>query len=217
MNWNGHQLAGNWDVIRFYTVQHLRLSLISLALGVTAAVPLILIARQSRRAYSVILAGTNVLYAIPSLTLFLILSTVLGLLNDKPIVVALALYTLTIIVRNTIEGLRAVSPHVVDAARAMGYRSTRRLVFVEIPLAMPAIAAGLRVATVSTISLVSVAGIIGRGGLGQMFNDGFQRRIYVEVTAALVASLILAVSLDLLLYLGQRAITPWARSRAVTV
>ena len=215
MNWNGHQLAGNWDVIRFYTLQHLRLSLISLALGGTAAAPLILIARRSRRAYSVILAGTNVLYAIPSLTLFLILSTVLGLLNDKPIVVALALYTLTITVRNTIEGLRAVSPYVVDAAQAMGYRSTRRLVRVELPLAMPAIAAGLRVATVSTISLVSVAGIIGRGGLGQMFNDGFQRRIYVEVTAALIASIMLAVTLDFLLYLGQRALTPWSRTRAV--
>jgi osmoprotectant transport system permease protein len=215
VNWNGHQLAGNWDVITHYSMQHLRLSLISLLLGVAAAAPLILIARRSRRAYSVILAVTNVLYAIPSLTLFLILATVLGLLNDKPIVVALALYTLTIIVRNTIEGLRAVSPYVVDAARAMGYRSTRRLVRVELPLAMPAIAAGLRVATVSTISLVSVAGIIGHGGLGQMFNDGFQRRIYVEVTAALVASIMLAVSLDLLLYIGQRAITPWARSRAV--
>jgi osmoprotectant transport system permease protein len=215
VNWNGHQLAGNWDVIRFYTLQHLRLSLISLALGGTAAAPLILIARRSRRAYSVILAGTNVLYAIPSLTLFLILSTVLGLLNDKPIVVALALYTLTITVRNTIEGLRAVSPYVVDAAQAMGYRSTRRLVRVELPLAMPAIAAGLRVATVSTISLVSVAGIIGRGGLGQMFNDGFQRRIYVEVTAALIASIMLAVTLDFLLYLGQRALTPWSRTRAV--
>ncbi|MDQ1424943.1 MAG: osmoprotectant transport system permease protein [Acidimicrobiaceae bacterium] len=216
MNWNGHQLAGNWDVIRFYSLQHLRLSLISLVLGVTAAAPLILIARRSRRSYSVILAVTNVLYAIPSLTLFLILATVLGLLNDKPIVVALAIYTLTIIVRNTIEGLRAVSPYVVDAARAMGYRSTRQLVHVELPLAMPAIAAGLRVATVSTISLVSVAGIIGHGGLGQMFNDGFQRRIYVEVTAALVASVVLAVALDLLLYLGQRAVTPWARSRLVS-
>jgi len=217
VNWNGHQLAGNWDVIMYYSMQHLRLSLISLLLGVTAAAPLILIARRSRRAYSVILAVTNVLYAIPSLTLFLILATVLGLLNDKPIVVALALYTLTIIVRNTTEGLRAVSPYVVDAARAMGYRSTRRLVRVELPLAIPAIAAGLRVATVSTISLVSVAGIIGHGGLGQMFNDGFQRRIYVEVTAALVVSIVLAVSLDLLLYVGQRAITPWARSRVVTV
>jgi osmoprotectant transport system permease protein len=217
VNWNGHQLAGNWDVIMYYSMQHLRLSLISLLLGVTAAAPLIFIARRSRRAYSVILAVTNVLYAIPSLTLFLILATVLGLLNDKPIVVALALYTLAIIVRNTIEGLRAVSPYVIDAARAMGYRSTRRLVRVELPLAMPAIGAGLRVATVSTISLVSVAGIIGHGGLGQMFNDGFQRRIYVEVTAALVASIVLAVSLDLLLYLGQRAITPWARSRVVAV
>jgi osmoprotectant transport system permease protein len=215
VNWNGHQLAGNWDVIRYYSTQHLRLSLIAIVLGVTAAAPLILIARRSRRAYSVILAVTNVLYAIPSLTLFLILATVLGLLSDKPIVVALALYTLTIIVRNTIEGLRAVSPYVVDAARAMGYRSTRRLVRVELPLAMPAIAAGLRVATVSTISLVSVAGIIGHGGLGQMFNDGFQRRIYVEVTAALIASIVLAITLDVLLYLGQRALTPWARSRAV--
>jgi osmoprotectant transport system permease protein len=215
VNWSGRQLAGNWDVIVHYSVQHLRLSLTSLLLGVGAAIPLIIISRRSRRAYSVILALTNVVYAIPSLTLFLILATVLGLLNDKPIVVALALYTLTIIVRNTIEGLRSVSPYVIDAAQAMGYRSTRRLVRVELPLAMPAIAAGLRVATVSTISLVSVAGIIGRGGLGQMFNDGFQRRIYIEVTAALVASIVLAVTLDLLLYLGQRALTPWARSRTV--
>lgn len=207
-------MAGNWDVLFNYAWQHLRLSALSLVLGVLAAAPLVLVARRSRRAYSVILAVTNVLYAIPSLTLFLILASVLGLLNDKPIVVALAIYTLTIIVRNTIEGLRAVSPFVIDAARAMGYRSLRRLVRVELPLAMPAIAAGLRVATVSTISLVSVAGIIGHGGLGQMFNDGFQRRIYIEVTAALVTSIVLAVALDVLLYLGQRALTPWARSKA---
>ena len=214
MNWSGRQLAGNWDVLMHYSMQHLRLSLISLLLGVAAAAPLVLVAQRSRRAYSVILAITNVLYAIPSLTLFLVLASVLGLLNDKPIVVALAIYTLTIIVRNTIEGLRSVSPYVVDAARAMGYRDARRLVRVELPLAMPAIAAGVRVAAVSTISLVSVAGIIGHGGLGQMFNDGFQRRIYIEVTAALVASIVLAVAIDLLLYLGQRAITPWARSKA---
>jgi osmoprotectant transport system permease protein len=215
VNWNGHQLAGNWDVIRYYSWQHLRLSMASLVLGITAAAPLVFIARRSRRAYSVILSVTTVLYAIPSLTLFLILATVLGLLNDKPIVVALAFYTLTILVRNTIEGLRAVSPYVIDAARAMGYRSTRRLLRVELPLATPAIAAGLRVAAVSTISLVSVAGIIGHGGLGQMFNDGFQRRIYVEVTAALVASITMAVVIDILLYLGQRAVTPWTRTRVV--
>jgi osmoprotectant transport system permease protein len=217
VNWNGRQLAGNWDVIAYYSWQHLRLSLASLVLGITAAAPLVFFARRSRRAYSAILAFTNVVYAIPSLTLFLILATVLGLLNDKPIVVALALYTLTILVRNTIEGLRAVSPYVVDAARAMGYRSTRRLVSVELPLATPAIAAGLRVAAVSTISLVSVAGIIGHGGLGQMFNDGFQRRIYIEVAAALVASITMAIVIDLLLYVGQRAVTPWARSREVVV
>ena len=132
-----------------------------------------------------LLAVTNVIYAIPALALFVLLGPSLGFTNDKPIVVAMTLYTLVILVRNTVEGIRAVPEPVLRSADAMGYRPFHRFRALELPLALPSIIAGLRLATVSTVSLISVGAIIGRGGLGRMFADGHARRINVELWAAL--------------------------------
>jgi osmoprotectant transport system permease protein len=158
------------------------------------------------------LVAVNVLYAIPSIAMFIILAPWLGFTNDRPVVVAMAIYTLVILVRNIVEGLRAAPPDVVDAAIAMGYRSLHRFVAVELPLATPGIVAGLRVAAVSTISLISVGAVVGRGGLGRLFDDGFTRNISIQVWAGLVSIVVLALVFDTLIVLLGRLATPWARA-----
>ena len=119
-----------------------------------------------------------------------------------------------ILVRNLVEGLRAVPAEVKDAALAMGYTRRRRLFAVELPLALPAVIAGLRVATVSTVSLVSVGGALGLGGLGFLFFHGYRRDLQSEIIAGIVVSVALAVVLDLVIVLAGRLVTPWARQRA---
>jgi osmoprotectant transport system permease protein len=209
--WNGRQLSGNWDVIWYYTLQHARYTVLAVGFGLLLALPLSYLAARRPGTYPILLAVTNVIYAVPALTLFILLSPWLGFTNDKPIVVAMTLYTLVILVRNIVEGIRAVPEPVLRAADAMGYRPRRRFGAVELPLALPGVVAGLRLATVSTVSLISVGALVGRGGLGRMFADGYQRKINVELWAALVATMVLALTLDLLIYLAGRRATPWAR------
>lgn len=213
-NWSGHQLAGNWDVILYWSRVHLRFTVIAVALGFLLSLALAYLAHRVPSVYAPILVVTNVIYAIPSVVMFAVIATFTGtLLSDTPIVLAMALYTTVILVRNITEGLRAVPGHVTDAARAMGYRPLRRFGTVELPLALPGIVAGLRVATVSTVSLISVGALLGRGGLGRLFNDGFARRINIEVWAGLVAIVVLALVLDVLIVLAGRLLTPWTRAR----
>jgi len=209
--WNGRQLAGNWDVVWYYTSQHARYTLLAVALGFVLSLPLAYLAVRRPVTYPVLLTATNILYAIPALTLFIMLSPWLGFTNDKPIVVAMTLYTLVILVRNIVEGIRAVPEPVLRAADAMGYRPLRRFGTIEMPLALPGVVAGLRLATVSTVSLISVGALVGRGGLGRMFADGFQRRIDIELWAALVATMALALLADLLIYAAGRRAMPWTR------
>jgi osmoprotectant transport system permease protein len=216
MSWSGRQLAGNWDVLWHYTWLHLQYTVISLLLGTAAAFVLGFVAYRIPRLYPLILAACNALYAIPSVALFVLLGAVLfsgRVLTNQALVIAMAIYTLAILVRNMVEGLRGVSPAVRDAATAMGFRPTRRFLTVELPLAMPAILAGLRVAAVSTISLITVGGVIGRGALGQMFQDSFNRDITIELWAALIAVVVLAIIVDALIVLGGRLLTPWTRVR----
>ena len=209
--WNGRQLSGNWDVIWYFTLQHARYTILAVGLGLALALPLAYAAVRRPSTYPVLLAVTNVIYAIPALAMFIVLAPWLGFTNDKPIVVAMTLYTLVILVRNIVEGIRAVPEPVLRAADAMGYRPFRRFRAVELPLALPGIVAGLRLATVSTVSLISVGAVIGRGGLGRMFSDGYQRTINIELWAALVATMALALVLDLIIYTAGRWATPWAR------
>ena len=209
--WSGGQLEGNWDVIWYYTLQHARYTMLAVGLGAAFALPLSYWAVRQPRVYPVLLSGTNVIYAIPSLAMFVMLRP-LGRLDDKPIVVAMALYTLVILVRNIVESVRSVPPSVVRAAEAMGYRPLRRFGAVELPLALPGIIAGLRLATVSTVSLISVGGVIGRGALGRMFKDGFDRQIVVELWSAMIAVVTLALAFDAAIYFGGRLLTPWTRA-----
>lgn len=211
-NWSGRTLSGNWDVIWYYTVVHVRYTVVALALGAVIALPLAYCAHRWPRTYPPLLVTVNVLYAIPSIAMFILLAPWLGFTNDRPVVVAMAIYTLVILVRNIVEGLRAAPQEVLDAASAMGYRSLHRFVAVELPLAAPAIVAGLRVAAVSTISLISVGAVVGRGGLGRLFDDGFTRNISIQVWAGLVAIVVLALAADLLIVTAGRLATPWTRA-----
>jgi osmoprotectant transport system permease protein len=213
-SWSGDQMSGNWDVLWYYTLDHLRITFIALALGAVIAFPLGIAAYRWRRSYPPILAVTNILYSIPSLALLAILGSAFGqLLSDRPLIVTLAIYTLAILVRNLVEGLRAVPADVKDAALAMGYTQRRRLLAVELPLALPALVAGLRVATVSTISLVSIGGAVGLGGLGFLFFHGYRRDLQSEIWAGIITSVVLAVVLDQTIVLIGRVLTPWARRR----
>lgn len=212
--WSGPQLAGNWDVIWHYAGLHVQYTLVSLALGGAVALPLGYLGHRSSNAYAVLLAITNILYSIPSLAMFVLLGSFVGLTtSDKPVVIAMALYSLVILLRSIVEGLRAVPAATVIAATAMGYGKVRRFVSVELPLAVPTVIAGLRLATVSTVSLVSVGGLIGKGGLGRLFQDGFDRRIDVEIWSGLLAVVAIALVADVLLLAIGRLLTPWARSR----
>jgi osmoprotectant transport system permease protein len=204
-------LGRNIDVVLSDLWQHIEITLAALGLGIVIAFPVGLIAYRWRRTYPPILAVTQVLYTIPSLALFVLLINAVGL-GAEPVIIGLAIYSLVILVRNLVEGLRGVPPEVTDAATAMGYKETKRLFAVELPLALPAIVAGLRVATVSTISLVSVGALIGSGGLGQLFIHGFQIDNPIEIWTGILLTVVLALVFDLLIVGGGRLLTPWTRA-----
>ncbi|MGZ4665332.1 MAG: ABC transporter permease [Frankiaceae bacterium] len=193
---------------------HLYLTGIAVGVGLLIAIPLAVASRRHRRARSTVLIGIGILYTIPSIALFFLLGPWTGYTALATAEIALISYTLLILVRNTLEGLDAVPPEVREAARGMGYSSLRLLTGVEIPLALPSILAGVRIATVSTIGLVTVAAIIGQGGLGQLIlNDGLQRDFKTPVVVGAVLSVALALVADVILLTVQRLLTPWARTR----
>jgi osmoprotectant transport system permease protein len=209
VNWGW--LDRNFDVVLEDLQEHVEIALLALLFGVLIAFPLGLVAYRWRAAYGPLLALTQILYTVPSLALFVLLINATGL-GPEPVIIGLTIYSLVILVRNLVEGLRAVPKDVIDAATAMGYRQTRRLFAVELPIALPAIVAGLRVAAVSNISLVSVCALIGTGGLGQLFIHGFQIDNPIEIWTGIVATLLLAVVVDLLIVGGGRLLTPWTRA-----
>ena len=157
---------------------------------------------------------SGLLYTIPSLALFVALPGIIGtkILDPVNVVVALTLYTVALLVRIVADGLGAVPEDVKAAATAMGYRRIRRVLSVELPIAIPVIAAGLRVAAVSNVSLVSVAALIGVPQLGQLFTSGFQLFYYIPIVWGVVLCLLLAFLLDGLILLAARLLTPWTRA-----
>jgi osmoprotectant transport system permease protein len=157
---------------------------------------------------------TGVLYTIPSLAAFAFLLPFTGLSRETALI-PLTAYSLLILVRNVVTGLDGVPAEVVEAARGMGYSAPRQLVQIELPLAVPAIIAGIRIAAVTLIGLVPVAALIGQGGLGAMMLDGFQRDFRTPITVAGVLVIALAVVTDAALVLVQRLATPWARRSRV--
>jgi osmoprotectant transport system permease protein len=204
-------VTDHFDEIRARLWEHIVLTVLAVGLGVLIAIPLSFLSARSRRSYTPTLAITGILYTIPSLAFFVLLGPVTGFLSRTTAVVPLAAYTLLILVRNTVTGLDGVPPEVKEAARGMGYTRTRLLLRVELPLALPSIIAGVRIATVSTVGLVTVTALIGQGGLGQLLIDGFQRDFQTPLTVGIVLSLGLAVVADLLLLGALTLATPWRR------
>jgi osmoprotectant transport system permease protein len=204
-------LRDNADTILAATRQHVTLTLVSVALGLLLAVPLGLLARRFRRLETPVVGLAGLLYSVPSLALFAVLAPVTGL-TAKTVVVGLTAYTLLVLVRNVIAGLDGVPDDVREAARGMGFGSVRMLLTVDLPLALPTVIAGLRVATVSTVALVTVGVVVGNGGLGQLLFAGFNNNLYrAEIFTATALCVLLALVADLLLLGLERLLTPWTR------
>lgn len=192
--------------------EHIQITVIAVLLGAVLALPLALLARRSRWLNGLILSGSTAIYTIPSLAMFSLLLGVTGL-SITTVITGLVLYSLTILVRNTVAGLAAVPEDALDAARGMGLGAARRFWTVQLPLAIPAVFAGLRIATVSTVAMTTIGTIVGFGGLGDLINAGLRANFRSEVLTAAVLCVLLALALDLLLVLAQKALTPWTWKR----
>jgi len=192
------------------TVQHLWITVVSVLLGLALAVPLALLARRNPTVESMVVGGTTIIYTIPSLALFSLLLPITGL-SPTTVIIGLALYSLTVLVRNVLAGLRAVPADVVESARGVGYSDRRLLTRVELPLALPVIMAGLRVATVSTVALVTVGSIVSYGGLGNLMLRAVNTQFKAQILAASLLAVLLAIVLDVVLVAVQRLLTPWTR------
>lgn len=206
----GEYLRSRSQELTDATVQHIWITAVSVAIGVAVAFPLALLARRSRRFAGPVLGLTTVLYTVPSLAMFSLLLPLFGL-SAALVVTGLVLYSLTILVRNILAGLEAVPEEAKEAALGMGYGPARLLWEVELPLAMPALMAGIRIATVSTIALTTIGSIVGRGGLGNLIDDALPSFFKAQVLAASVLCVLLAIVADLLLLGVQRLLTPWTR------
>ena len=194
------------------TFQHIWLASIALLFGFLISFGLAILAVRRRRTWPPINAASEILYTIPSLAVFAALVPITGL-SLLTAEVPLVMYTLVIYVRNIVAGFDAVPDDVVEAAAGMGFTPSQRLWRVELPLAVPLIVAGLRIASVSTIGLVTISGILGDrfGGLGFFIFEGYHRNFPTEIYAGAVPSIVLAVVADVLLVRLQARITPWAR------
>jgi osmoprotectant transport system permease protein len=204
--WVGDHLDEIWQ----RTVEHVQIALIAMVVGCLISFVLSVIAVRFRWTFKPITRVGSILYTIPSLALFglLVPFTGLGLLTAE---IALVSYTIFILVSNTVAGLDAVPAPVKEAADAMGYTWWRRLIAVEFPLALPAVVAGLRIASVTVIGLVTIAAFIGNGGYGALINDGLQRTFPTPIVIGAVLSMAFALLVDGLLAFALWALTPWRR------
>jgi osmoprotectant transport system permease protein len=203
----------NWGDLQEALEQHVLLTVETVVIGVVVAFPLAVLAHRFRWLAGPVLGVSGVLYTIPSLALFAFLAPYTGL-RQETVLIGLVLYALLILIRNILAGLEAVPPDVREAAEGMGYGGARMLWRVELPVALPAIMAGVRIATVSTVALVTVGVIVGYGGLGGLILRGFQNNFYrAEILTASLLTVALGLTFDLLLAGVTRLMTPWARSR----
>ncbi|MFD7436132.1 ABC transporter permease [Streptomyces sp. NPDC059861] len=209
----GDYLSTRREILLDAVGQHLQLTSVSVLIGLALALPLAVLARRWGWAAGPVLGVTTILYTIPSLAMFSLLLPAYGL-SATLVIAGLVLYSLTLLVRNVLAGLRAVPEETRQAARGMGYGPIRLLLTVELPLALPAAMAGLRIATVSAVSLVTVGAIVGFGGLGNLIYAGMNTFFKAQVLTASVLCVVIAVAADLLLLGVQRLITPWTRARA---
>ncbi len=206
-------VSSQWSQIRGDLVQHVALSLLALAIGLAISLPLALLAWRSRLFRFPVFAVASSLYIIPSLALFAILGPITGYVASYPTAeVALVGYTLLILIWNTVAGLDAVPADAREAATAMGYSPTAALLRVDLPLSLPYVFAGLRIAAATVIGLVTVTALIGLGGLGQQITYGFNVGFYTPIIVGLVLSVALAALFDLVIVGIQRLAIPWTRS-----
>jgi osmoprotectant transport system permease protein len=208
MNWEW--IADHIGLFGELLTEHLYLAVLPVVYGLSISIPLGIACVRWPRLYPPVLASTSILYALPSIALFVFLLDYTGL-SAATAIIPLTVYTLSVLVRNVVDGLRSVPESVRQSAIAMGFSSLRRLVQIELPVAVPVVIAGVRIATVSNISLVSIASLIGLGGLGQLFTDGFQRGFATPIVVGIALTVALAVTADTLLVAAQRVLTPWAR------
>jgi len=202
----------NWDSILRYLGEHVRLTVGAVVLGALIALPLALLARRSRFLAGPVLAVSTIVYTIPSLAMFAFIFPFTGL-SATTVLIGLVAYSLVILVRNFLTGLRGVPDDVREAARGMGYGSAALFWKIDLPLAMPAFITGLRIATVSTVALVTVGVLVGHGGLGQLILGGFNANFYrAEIVTGTVLCIVLALLADVLLVGAERLVTPWTRA-----
>ena len=207
-------ITSNWAQIQGDLLQHIWLTLLAVAIGTVISIPLAVLAWRYRIVRAPIFGFASALYIIPSLALFAILGPITGFVASYTTAeIALVGYTLLILIWNTVAGLDAVPADAREAATALGYSPTAALVRVDLPLALPYIFAGLRVATATVIGLVTVTALIGLGGLGQQITYGFNIGYNTPIIVGLVFSIALAAVADLLLVGVQRLVVPWTRSR----
>ena len=206
-------LQNNVAVIQAALSQHVFLALVPVLIGIVVSLPIGYLAVRFGFLYHPLLNLSGILYAVPSIALIVLVPTIVGIriLSPLNIIIALSVYTIALLVRVVADGLKSVDPLVTEAASAMGYRRLRRLVSVELPIALPVMLAGLRVATVANVSLVSVGALIGVGGLGALFTRGQQLDYTPPIVVGIVLSVLLAAVCDGIIVLVQRRVTPWTR------
>jgi osmoprotectant transport system permease protein len=207
-------VSGHWALIGQRFLQHFQLTVIPVVLGILISFVVALAILRRPRAYALVIAIAGILYTIPSLAAYLLVAQVtkLSLLTA---IIPLTTYTLLILIRGIVAGLRSVPADVIEASDGMGYTGRQRLLRVELPLAVPLIAASVRLATVTTIGLATVAAILGDtyGGFGQFLTEGIQKYFATEIYLGAGLSVIFAIAADVLLVRVQRLVTPWARVR----
>jgi osmoprotectant transport system permease protein len=209
-----HYLVTHLSAAWMLTVIHLRLSLVPVLAGLAIALPWGVLAWRRALLRTLTTVTASVVFTIPSLALFVVLPLLIPtrILDEANIIVALTLYTTALMVRVVLEALDAVPQQVRDAASAIGYRPITRLLKVELPLSIPVLVAGLRVVVVTNISMVSVGAVIGIGGLGTWFTEGYQANKSDQIVAGIIAILMLAFVVDMLIVLAGQLATPWARA-----
>ena len=209
-----HYLLTHLPAAWMLTVVHLRLSLLPVLAGLAIALPWGVLVRRRSALRRLTTVTASVVFTIPSLALFVVLPLIIPtrILDEANVIVALTLYTTALLVRAVFEALDAVPWQVRDAASALGYRPITRLLKVELPLSIPVLVAGLRVVVVTNISMVSVGAVIGIGGLGTWFTEGYQANKSDQIVAGIIAILVLAFIVDMLIMLAGWLATPWNRA-----
>jgi osmoprotectant transport system permease protein len=208
-------LTSHFGLIGERLLQHLQLTILPLLLGVLISLLLAVWAVRQPRVYAPITALTGLLYTIPSLAAFALLRPIFGL-TLLTAIIPLTTYTLLILFRAFASGLTSVPAEILEAAEGMGYTRRQRLIRVELPLAVPLMIAGIRLASVTTIGLATIVAVLGNsfGGLGQLITEGIQGFFPTEYLLGAVLSVLLAIAADFLLVRFERIVTPWAHAKA---